>query len=154
MPLKQGNSQEVINYNIRELTEENENRIKRGEKPRSHKQIVAIALASANKKKKLKNLSESMIDFLNGFKNEYPLEINAIIDSFKVFVESEFELNIKIPENINQDNIKELKNITQSALDKIEKSIETKSKAEEELKKSIEELNNLEKMIEKKWTKY
>lgn len=47
MPLKRGRSRKVISENISELTHH-------GSKPRSHKQIVAIALNEARKSKKKK----------------------------------------------------------------------------------------------------
>jgi hypothetical protein len=45
MPLKRGKSRKVISENISELTHH-------GSRPRSHKQIVAIALAQSRRKKK------------------------------------------------------------------------------------------------------
>ncbi len=42
MPLKQGSSRETVSSNIKELEEH-------GSRPRSHKQIVAIALSVARK---------------------------------------------------------------------------------------------------------
>lgn len=47
MPLKRGKSRKVISENIRELEEH-------GSRPRSHKQIVAIALDVARRGKKRK----------------------------------------------------------------------------------------------------
>jgi len=47
MPLKRGSSKKVISENISELTHH-------GSRPRSHKQIVAIALSEARKSKKRK----------------------------------------------------------------------------------------------------
>lgn len=47
MPLKRGSSQRTISANISELTHH-------GSRKRSHRQIVAIALAQARKSKKKK----------------------------------------------------------------------------------------------------
>lgn len=48
MPLYKGSSQETIAKNISKLTEENKGK----DKPRPHKQIIAIALEIARKSKK------------------------------------------------------------------------------------------------------
>ena len=47
MPLKRGRSRKTISHNISELTHH-------GSRPRSHKQIVAIALSQARKSGKKK----------------------------------------------------------------------------------------------------
>ena len=52
MPLKKGSSKKVISHNIHELTVN-------GSQPRSHEQIVAIALHDALDKKKKKTENKS-----------------------------------------------------------------------------------------------
>lgn len=57
MPLKKGSSKKTISSNIRELKRDNKKKGKaRGAngKPRSQKEIVAIALSTAKKSKKRK----------------------------------------------------------------------------------------------------
>jgi len=55
MPLKKGSSRKTISANIRELMADNKKKGKArgaGGKPRSQKQIIAIALSVARKSKK------------------------------------------------------------------------------------------------------
>lgn len=55
MPLKKGSSQKMISANIRELYKDNKKTGKargQGGKPRSRKQIIAIALTVAGKTRK------------------------------------------------------------------------------------------------------
>ena len=55
MPLKKGKSQKTISANIRELYKDNKKTGKArgaGGKPRSRKQIIAIALSTAGKSRK------------------------------------------------------------------------------------------------------
>ena len=55
MPLKKGSSSKTISANIRELMKDNKKKGKargQGGKPRSRKQIIAIALSEAGKSKK------------------------------------------------------------------------------------------------------
>ena len=51
MPLKKGSGKKVVSENIKELYEANDERKAEGKKPRSSKQIIAIALTEAKKTK-------------------------------------------------------------------------------------------------------
>lgn len=140
MPLEKGSSQEVISRNISELTDANKSR----KKPRSHDQIVAIALYQAGKSRKKKGtLSESLMDFILDLVNDSNKSLveGVIMEGFNAIFEEEIALNIpQTPKGINE---------YQKALEDHERTAMAAARAAQEMEQSKEQLAKKVDEIEK-----
>lgn len=153
MPLKKGSSQKTISANIKELHHTNAERIKDGELPRPNKQIVAIALSKAGKKKK-KAINESMMTFIESFNDMFPLETKAIIEAYNVCFEADEQddrIDIKIPTNASPEDVNTIQKTTDDTLSKVKQASEIRAKTNIELKAATDKLKSTNDEITKKY---
>lgn len=144
MPLSKGSSQKTISKNITELHKTNKDRIEEGLKPRSNKQIIAIALNKAGKSRKKKKSTqvESLITFIESLKTAETAYLidNVIMEVINVCFEDVSDVNtIPIPNtpeeaNALKANVDEL----QKAQEIAKAAIVKRDQIEQQMKKDAE----------------